>query len=114
MCWGDLGGASRGRGPARPVALHQEQGPQFQALSRPEVPQPSHGEHLGRAPARLENGCGLGQDGSKLSFYSLAPTSSAFSDLLPVCQLGGPMEQDHRTILHLAAEKNFSEPMEEA
>ena len=55
----------------------------------------------------------MAQDGSKPSFYSLAPTSSAFSDLLPVCRLGGPMEKDDRTILHLAAEKNFSEPMEE-
>lgn len=47
-------------------------------------------------------------DGSKPSFFSLAPSQRAFIDLLPVCQTGTWMEYDGRTVAHVAAEKAFS------
>lgn len=94
------------------------------------------------------------EDGSKPSFYTLAPTEEAFMSLLPaswvailgtpkveffwviklkfgsgwarkrpvnphvfsceVCETGGFIETDERTILHVAAEKNFGKAMMEA
>lgn len=53
------------------------------------------------------------KDGSSPSFFDLAPTEEAFLNLLPVCETGGWMEKDNRTILHLAAEKNFGRPFVE-
>eukprot|EP00438_Fugacium_kawagutii_P035867 Skav236470 [mRNA] locus=scaffold3359:38557:45200:+ [translate_table: standard] len=63
------------------------------------------------------------EDGSIPSFFTLAPTEEVFRNLLPatqlqmansehhVCETGGWIEQDQRTVLHLAAEKNFPEPL---
>lgn len=97
---GDLAEVNQSQAVLKALSLCvKRKGKRFQRFSAPECRSRSSGITL--------------KDGSSPSFFALAPTEEAFLNLLPVCETGGWMEKDNRTILHLAAEKNFGRPFVE-
>ena len=52
--------------------------------------------------------------GGKMDIVFLFSGGRNFFKISQVCETGGWMEKDNRTILHLAAEKNFGRPFVEA
>ena len=51
------------------------------------------------------------EDGSRQSLFSLATDETVFTLLTQVCKVDGELEQNGRTVLHIAAQKQYAEAL---